>query len=162
MLDRPVYFLTWTTYGTWLPGDARGWIDRREAGCGMDIREPAPALEDWTRGQMTNAPARLSVKERAIASRAVEQVCQHRDWELIALNCRSNHVHALVRADGTRPEAVMNQFKAYATRALRRAGLTRRKVWTRGGSTRYINTQASLDTAVQYVTFQRNGEPPAP
>ena len=19
------YFLTWTTYGTWLPGDERGW-----------------------------------------------------------------------------------------------------------------------------------------
>ena len=24
--DEPIaYFITWTTYGTWLPGDERGW-----------------------------------------------------------------------------------------------------------------------------------------
>jgi hypothetical protein len=24
--DPLAYFLTWATYGTWLPGDERGWI----------------------------------------------------------------------------------------------------------------------------------------
>jgi hypothetical protein len=25
--DEPLaYFLTWTTYGSWLPGDQRGWV----------------------------------------------------------------------------------------------------------------------------------------
>ena len=27
MPDPLAYFLTWSTYGTWLPGDARGWIE---------------------------------------------------------------------------------------------------------------------------------------
>jgi len=28
-LPEPLaYFLTWTTYGTWLPGDERGWVRR--------------------------------------------------------------------------------------------------------------------------------------
>ena len=26
-MDDPIgYFLTWSTYGTWLPGDATGWV----------------------------------------------------------------------------------------------------------------------------------------
>ena len=25
--DPLAYFLTWSTYGTWLPGDERGWIE---------------------------------------------------------------------------------------------------------------------------------------
>jgi hypothetical protein len=30
------YFLTWVTYGTWLPGDTRGWIEYRH-GCSSPI-----------------------------------------------------------------------------------------------------------------------------
>jgi hypothetical protein len=26
------YFLTWVTYGTWLPGDARGWVQLEQRG----------------------------------------------------------------------------------------------------------------------------------
>ena len=30
ILPEPLaYFLTWTTYGTWLPGDERGWVKRK-------------------------------------------------------------------------------------------------------------------------------------
>jgi hypothetical protein len=28
-MDEPLaYFLTWTTYGSWLPGDERGWVEK--------------------------------------------------------------------------------------------------------------------------------------
>ena len=31
-MDEPLaYFLTWTTYGTWLPGDGRGWVEKNGA-----------------------------------------------------------------------------------------------------------------------------------
>jgi hypothetical protein len=30
-LPEPLaYFLTWHTYGTWLPGDERGWVEYRK------------------------------------------------------------------------------------------------------------------------------------
>src|SRR2546426_5533490 len=47
----------------------------------------------------------------------------------------------------------MNDFKAYATRKLRERGLVddQRRVWTRHGSTRYLNDDAPLDRASQYV-----------
>src|SRR5262249_3307643 len=39
------YFLTWTTYGTWLPGDARGWVQVPGVGhpaTGPPARTPGP------------------------------------------------------------------------------------------------------------------------
>jgi hypothetical protein len=30
--DPIAYFLTWTTYGTWLPGDERGWYAKQASG----------------------------------------------------------------------------------------------------------------------------------
>jgi REP element-mobilizing transposase RayT len=106
---------------------------------------------------MKHSSVRLSPGERAVVEEAIRGVCAYRDWQLIAVNCRTNHVHVVVRTDGTGPEQVMNQMKAYATRALRRAGFARARVWTRGGSTRYLNTPVSLQTAVQYVRFQSRG-----
>ena len=29
MEETLAYFLTWTTYGSWLPGDERNWVDKR-------------------------------------------------------------------------------------------------------------------------------------
>ena len=27
-MEDPIgFFLTWVTYGTWLPGDSRGWVE---------------------------------------------------------------------------------------------------------------------------------------
>ena len=53
----------------------------------------------------------------------------------------------------------MNDLKSYATRRLREAGLTGEdeRIWTRHGSTRYLNTQRSLDEASEYVLY-RQGE----
>lgn len=97
----------------------------------------------------------LSETDRRIVEEAIGEHCNFRQWRLIAINCRSNHVHLLVDANGAAPERVMMELKAYATRALRRHSSTDTdRVWTRGGSTRYIKSQASLDTAIQYIRFQ--------
>ncbi len=60
------------------------------------------------------------------------------------------------------PEKVMNDFKAYASRALNKAGFERkdRKRWTRHGSTKYKWTDEELETAADYVV-RRQGEPMA-
>ena len=46
MPDPLAYFITWATYGTWLPGDERGWVEYRH-GWQLPDRaryEPGPAL----------------------------------------------------------------------------------------------------------------------
>ena len=56
MSDVLAYFLTWTTYGTWLPGDARGWVNRHPQGDNV-IAPPSPALEWHARRLMEEAGA---------------------------------------------------------------------------------------------------------
>ena len=42
-MDDPIgYFLTWVTYGTWLPGDARGWVEYRH---GWQLPDPPREIE---------------------------------------------------------------------------------------------------------------------
>ncbi len=149
------YFLTRTTYGSWLHGDRRGSVDRRNASPGMEYYPPNPAWERAERRRMKYPVVRLSAEQRRIVETSIKKHCRHRGWQLIALNCRSNHVHLILQTDRTSPERAMTELKAYATRALRKAGLASEgRIWTRGASTRHLNSQASLKTAKQYVQCQ--------
>lgn len=48
MPDPLAFFLTWTTYGTWLPGDERGWVAK-----GKGFQGPAPDKERAASERMT-------------------------------------------------------------------------------------------------------------
>jgi len=70
----------------------------------------------------------------------------------LAAHVRANHVHVIVEAD-VRPEKVMIDFKAYASRALNRLGregLDRRR-WARHGSTRWLWKDQDVRDAIRYV-----------
>jgi hypothetical protein len=65
-------------------------------------------------------------------------------------------VHIVISA-GHKPEQMMTAFKAYATRAMRMAGLISEseKVWSRHGSTKYLWTEDQIGEAVAYVKFEQ-------
>jgi len=90
---------------------------------------------------------------------AVVSVCQFRAWFLHALHVRTNHVHGIVEADAT-PGRVMNDWKAYATRSLRLAGLAGPDDigWTHGGNARRIGSPDGLRQALRYV-LEGQGDP---
>ena len=46
-------------------------------------------------------------------------------------------------------------FKSYATRAIKKAGIDFEKYWTKHGSTKYLWTQPQLQGAIEYV---KNGQ----
>ena len=87
----------------------------------------------------------------------VEAVCREhariRGWILHAVNARSNHVHLAVTADKA-PEVVRDQFKANATRVLRKEpdALMSDKTWTRGGDCEVVDGENNLERVVQYIT----------
>ena len=147
MTDAITYFITWTTYGTWLPGDARGW---RKTGNGNML--PQPRLAEWCRNRLSEQPVVLTLAQRL----KVETVCQAhagiRGWILHAVQARSNHVHLVVTADKA-PKTVRDQFKANATRVLREApdAITNKTVWTQGGDCEVIDGEENLERVVQYV-----------
>ena len=145
--DFHVYFITWTTYGTWLPGDARGWRKRRR---GTQI--PQPLLEEWCRKQMTGEAVLLQSHDRETVEDACREHCRFRGWHLLAVGARTNHVHVVVGANAA-PQTVRDQLKANCTRRLRAQAvpLNVKRTWTRGGDCEVLDGDEDVDAAVLYV-----------
>ena len=103
----------------------------------------------------------LDKERRGVVLAALREVCNYRSWNLWAAHVRTNHVHVVVEAD-VRPEKCLNDFKAYASRALNAAGLDipSRKRWAHHGSTRWLWTDDEVQEAIRYVVHGQ-GEPMA-
>lgn len=149
MSDEPLgYFLTWVTYGTWLPGDERGWVEYQH---GWKLPDPIRELDALA--AMTENACLLDESQRRAVESQIAETCRHRGWHLHAVNCRSNHVHVVVTAANTRPKKIRADLKAWATRCLKdRFDNTRENWWADRGSIRFLNTEASLEAAVIYVS----------
>ena len=150
------YLITFTTYGTWLHGDPRGSVDLEHNVPDTPYLDPNPRRLTWERGHARRAPLVLDAVARPLVEAAVLDVCSHRDWTLHAVNVRTNHVHVVVSAP-VRPEGVLHDLKAYATRVLRQPGRIAKHLtpWTAGGSTRYLWDRAAVTAACAYVGDQQ-------
>ena len=101
----------------------------------------------------------LSEAQRKVIEEVIAEVCKHRGYVLHAVNARTNHIHAVVSAQ-MKPEPIVDAFKSYATRRLRKEGLAprSRKVWSRGRSREYLWKPGSVERAVNYVLYRQDGE----
>ena len=146
-LPEPLaYFLTWTAYGSWLPGDIRGWTD----GTGS-TRSPNARLERQVQSRIRRPAVTLSPHQRDLVAQVITCHCNYRSWTLYALACRAQHVHVVVRASGSTPVIVAQQFKAWASRALHSGGAMRDRIWTHGQSMRRLYDERSLAAVIEYV-----------
>ncbi len=152
------YHIVWTTYGTWLSGDARGWVKWGEP----DIKPLDPDVERTNRARMVEEPVTLTPEQRALVEKTIADHCRIRGWGLHAVGVRTNHVHVVVTAERD-PDDVRDQFKAWCSRKLSdAAGLTalvakkagRRHWFTEGGDTEFIDSEEYLHNAIQYVMKQ--------
>jgi REP element-mobilizing transposase RayT len=148
MMDDPIaYFLTWSTYGTWLPGDSRGWVEYHH---GWMLPDPIRELE--ARALMTEEACTLSPAQRAAVERQIAETCQFRGWKLHAVNCRTNHIHVVLSAPETKPKKIRSTLKAWATRCLKEQFDPRRENWwAERGSIRFIFDDDSLERVLFYV-----------
>ncbi|WP_236617903.1 hypothetical protein [Rhodopirellula europaea] len=148
MPDDPVaFFLTWPTYGTWLPGDRRGWVLHQH---GWKMPDPSRQIEAAAR--MNEDACLLSVAERDLVERQVAETCRVRRWELHASSCQSNHLHVVLSAPGVDPKRVRADLKAWCTRRLNEGSRRERKRWWADrGSQRYVWDEEALERVVIYV-----------
>jgi len=151
--DPIAYFITWTCYGTWLPGDDRGWTKWQK---GEQV--PQPLLCDWCKDQMSEEPVYLNCDQRLIINAVVAEQSQVRNWSLHAVNCRTNHCHVVVTASDYKGKQVRDQFKSWGKRRLKvfhrlqtEEEPMREHWWTRKGSVRYLFDEESLEAAIQYT-----------
>src|SRR5947208_9864778 len=80
MTDILAYHIVWTMYGTWLPGDWRGWVRKRIWG----ILPPDPDIERQARERMAEPMVLLTDEQRAIVERTIADHCRIGGWTLHA------------------------------------------------------------------------------
>ncbi len=156
MPDRPLaYLLTWTTRGAWIHGDERGsWQAIRGSSRADFILSKNTIDRPEPKGLTLTPAARNRVTE------SIHALCAHRSWTILAVNVRTNHVHAVLNPGDTLPEKVVQQLKAWSTRALRESGdiAPDQPVWTRHASTRYLWKSEHVERAVVYVRDHQEGD----
>jgi REP element-mobilizing transposase RayT len=157
------YFITFSTYGTWLHGTekGKGSVDREHNDFGDEFVEPDPGRESEASQSMTQPVYVLDEPRRVVVRDAIMRVCLEKGWRLLAVHVRSNHVHVVVISDRD-PGRLMSDLKAAASRKLNKVGFenAERKRWTRHGSTLYLFDEAAVADKVDY-TLNRQGRPMA-
>ncbi|QDT63961.1 transposase [Calycomorphotria hydatis] len=152
--DPLAFFITWTTYGTWLPGDDRGWTKRGDS----RVQPPDPQRFNESRKSLLESPLRLTQMQRQVVEDTIRQHAEFKNWTILALNVRTNHVHVIVDFPGVAPETIRQQLKQWATRALLQTESERTNWWTELGSCRYINREDDLEAAIKYVNDFQDGD----
>lgn len=155
------YLITFHTYGTWLPGDEDGSIDRHQNEYGTPVLPGNTQYRQQAQALMDQPEYVMDAPRRAIVLRTIIEVCDKRGWSLLAAHVRTNHVHVVVHA-AQEPDRVMGAFKSYASRNLNNANYENRerKRWTCGGSKRYLWRNGDVEAAIRYVLYEQ-GEPMA-
>jgi REP element-mobilizing transposase RayT len=160
------WLLTWTTYGTRLPGDARGFVSRvrTEAGevvvhnqPGTPVDADLPALRRYAASIMTQAPVWLTAEQAEEVVEQLRETAAHRGWSVRAIAVMADHVHLVVEVPDDIPAGkLLTDFKAYATRRLdRRFGASpKQRWWTERGSTRALKSPNAVAAAIGYVARQ--------
>ncbi|MGI8783339.1 MAG: transposase [Acidobacteriota bacterium] len=153
------YFITFSCYGSRLHGDARGSIDRDHSGYGTPFLPASGIRSGSERERMQQSDYRLDPVRRELVLKGIQEACRRRNWTLLAVHVRTQHVHCVVTS-ADEPEHVMTALKAYASRFLNGSGLEPQGLrrWSRHGSTVYLWTPAQVDNAIRYVIHEQ-GEP---
>jgi len=146
--------LTWTTYGTWLRGDLRGWIDKGKT------LPPEPALEAWDRTRLRYPPFLLPREKRWLAGALVGRVVAGLNARVRALTVGTWHVHVVISHVRTPIWEVVKLLKEGV-----RTGLAyRRAIWGGGYDKRFCFDRQSLQARIDYVRQHNieDGLPPDP
>lgn len=160
------WLLTWTTYGSWLPGDPRGFVSHVRDGQGPRVRHNTPGtdfdadipqLEKSAEQSLKGKPVRLQPVHAEALLAQFHETARFRGWRLFAVAIMANHVHVVLGVPGDpEPDGLLKDLKSYGSRALNRqfgkpvAGTW----WTKSGSRRVLKKEDDVLAAVRYVRDQ--------
>ena len=160
--DEPIaYMITFRTYGTWLAGDERGSIDRYHNKYGGPRAVMSRVREEVHSRRLKSPPFLLNAASRKLVESAIREVCTVRNWPLIAFSVRTNHAH-VVSSGRSGSRKMLNDFKAYSTRQLRKHGewMHEHSPWVDKGSRRNLWNEDHIRRAYDYVVNGQGGPLP--
>src|SRR5262249_18727114 len=149
--------ITWTTYGTWLPGDARGYVSNTRLPRGGFVRKlntpgTAPAANDpFTHERAAEAQSHPTVwltrgQPGVVAASLIEAASgRGRGWWILRAAVMSNPVHVVVTECPDDGPAVRRVLKGVTQAALSRHNGSPRRWWTEDGSNRYKHTDEEIE-----------------
>lgn len=171
--DSVTWLITSTTYGTWLPGDARGFVGRvwekRNDDPATDSRRvehdesatpfdrDIPGLRAASKALMKGKPVLLNAEQAQAALTQFQETASFRGWNLLAAAVMANHFHLVVTAPATLlTENLLRDFKSYASRVLNQhwSKPTSGTWWTASGSRRRLPNDHAIEAAIRYVWNQ--------
>jgi REP element-mobilizing transposase RayT len=133
---------TMTTYGSWLRGDHRGWVDEGK------IFPPHPALESADKSRMNDNLWIFTPNELLPTGRAIVHSLRTRlNLELLAFTLQPTHSHFLVAPTNHDVADVAKCAKNAARYHLR----PNRRIWTAGYDKRFCFDQPSVTTRTHYI-----------
>jgi REP element-mobilizing transposase RayT len=139
MIESLVNFVTTTSYASWLPGDARGYIQRGE------LLPASPALEQHAHSLLKQRPILFTHDERDRLERALLAACDEFGYRLFDLSIESWHLHWIVRHNDD-ANSMIGRLKSRM-----RQELNRGRIWTKGYWRRELRTEEQLLIARQYI-----------
>ena len=138
------YMVTWTTYGSWLPGDRRGYVDNAKI-----LSENIEILERNRRRQKSHI-VKLNSYEKKIVKQTILAEAESIGHKIEALIVYSNHVHLLARPHRKSIEETVGRYKSVTTRILWEHG-RKGRIWTRGYDKRFCFSQEDIEAKIKYI-----------
>ena len=145
LLSRMIgYMLTWTTYGSWLQGDRRGWVKDGQ------VYSDGVCIEGFNAGNLKSKSVVLTEMQQSIVYDSMINHAVEKSHKIFALAVLDNHVHLLIAGCDEEVGRLAARYKNVGTRKL--AGEYKgMKVWTKGFDKRFCNHPDQLCKMVEYI-----------
>ncbi len=160
MNDIP-WFVTWTTYGSWLPGDPRGFRTfrgkeyvpppERYAKDGEPVYDANQYAQRYAKAkEQVPDEVRLTPAEQKLVCDAVVAQLEELRIPTHIIAVGPIHIHLIARFGTHLIRPTVGRLKSFATRALPNPGC-RKRVWTKNCHMQSLNDDAALANATKYV-----------
>ena len=135
-----ITFVTTTSHGTWLPGDARGYVRN-----GLTLPGDAEELA-FSKIRLKTPPVYFSAVERDQLFCALLDACNEFNYKLSDAAVETWHLHWIAFHGDDQIEAVVGRLK---TRMRQR--LARGRIWTEGYCAEPLFDNTAIEQAQQYI-----------
>jgi REP element-mobilizing transposase RayT len=141
------YMITFTTYGTWLQGDKRGYVKSGK------IYPENGSLEKTNKKLQLQEEIHLSKIQQQIVREVIIKEAQSQDQRILALSVNATHVHIVAENNSKPISNIVAYYKKAARLALKSIG-HEGKLWTKGYDKRFCFDMALLERRIRYVQRQ--------
>ncbi len=150
------------TYGTWLPGDPRGFrTQQHREHVEGDYKKPPPAgryegLYKYSKSIMRREPVFLKPKQRQLCARFLAESLLRRRLDVVVVSVDSNHFHILARFLDSRADHWIGVAKRETSHYVKLEGkCPPGGLWARNGKAQPITDREHQLSTVRYILKHR-------